>query len=72
MSNYVITSGPDGTLWVSLQPLLDDINDQMANPEVMSNQLVADSLFAVRAFIAALVDEGQMDKLRSQIDESLR
>jgi hypothetical protein len=66
---YKIQNGPDGINWVSLEPLLEDIVEQMDNPEVSENQLVVDSLFAVKAFVEALISEGQQQRYCQDDDE---
>lgn len=66
---YKIQNGPDGINWVSLEPLLEDINEQLDNPEVAENQLVVDSLFAVKAFIEALISEGEQQRYGHDDDE---
>lgn len=57
MNRYHIETGPDGTHWVSLEPLLQDLEhhrQQAANqPEVR------DRFLAVEAFIQALIHEGR-------------
>jgi hypothetical protein len=68
---YVITEGQDGVFWVSLQPLLADINEQLENPEVSTNQLVVDSLFAVKAFVEAMIDEGKFQKYSEPRDDEI-
>jgi hypothetical protein len=59
---YVITNGPDGTNWVSLEPLLQDIIEQLDNPENSENQLVIDSLFAVKSFVQSLITEAELQR----------
>lgn len=56
---YKLQHGPDGITWVSLEPLYADICQQLDNPDNHENQLVIDSLFAVKAFVSALIDEGK-------------
>ena len=56
---YKLQHGPDGITWVSLEPLYSDICQQLDNPANHDNQLVIDSLFAVKAFVGALIDEGR-------------
>ena len=68
---YVIKEGPDGTLWLSLQPVLQDISEQLDQPEVAENQLVVDSLFAVKAFIEAMIDEGIAQKYGESRDDEI-
>lgn len=56
---YKLQHGPDSITWVSLEPLLLDIEEQLDNPDNHHDQLVIDSLFAVKAFVSALIDEGK-------------
>jgi hypothetical protein len=68
---YIITNGPDGITWVSLQPLLADINEQLDKPEIAENQLVVDSLFAVKSFVIALIEEGRVQEYPDGRDDEL-
>lgn len=56
---YKLQHGPDGITWVSLEPLRSDIIQQLDNPENQKDQLVIDSLFAVKAMVEALIEEGK-------------
>ena len=55
-TRYKIVSGPDGILWVSLQPLLHDIIEQSQN--CANNPEITRPLETVRSFISALIAEG--------------
>ncbi len=68
---YILTNGPDNITWVSLQPLLADINEQLDKPEIAENQLVVDSLFAVKSFVIALIEEGRVQEYRDDRDDEM-
>lgn len=71
---YHIQTGPDGTHWVSLEPLLDDVLEQIdtALPTVTEQQLQA--LYSVRIFLQALIQEGRQhdwDKTRKEHEHEM-
>lgn len=55
---YVITSGPDGVLWVSLQPLLSDIRLELARQMVAEDAVRVQALETVAGFVESLIREG--------------
>ena len=74
MNRYRLENGPDGTTWVSLQPLAQDVSD---NLDKLKN-IVYDGedkreldmrilgLEAILSFIGALITEKKLEQLREQ------
>jgi DNA-binding ferritin-like protein (Dps family) len=72
MSRYKIQTGPDGTHWVALEPLLQDVLEQLdqAVDQLSEQQLTA--MYGVRMFLQALIQEGNQqdwDKHRKSCEE---
>lgn len=57
MNRYRIESGPDGTHWVSLEPLLLDLEQH--RQQAHNQPEVRDRFLSVEAFIQALIQEGR-------------
>ena len=64
---YKITPGPDGILWVSLQPLLRDLRIERAKCELEGNYIAAQKVDVVIAFIDALISEGNYDLYKDEV-----
>jgi hypothetical protein len=58
---YKLTTGPDGTVWLPLQPMILDLQEQM--DKFSEQQHIVDKLYAVRTFLDALVFEAQRDAM---------
>ena len=77
MNRYKLENGPDGTTWVSLQPLAQDVSD---NLDKLKN-IVYDGedkreldmrilgLEAILSFIGALITEKKLELLRREHEE---
>ena len=61
-NRYVIAEGPDGIFWVSLQPLLIDITERLDAARENNAAGVIHAMESVRAFISALISEGNTQK----------
>lgn len=61
---YKISEGPDGIFWVSIQPLLMDIQDQLQSPELP--EVAVHPLECVESFLKALLQEGSINKYVQQ------
>lgn len=59
-TRYKIVTAQDGIHWVSLQPLLEDIKEQMDKPEIKENTHFITSLQYVKALVESLIREGEV------------
>ena len=77
MNRYVLQNGPDGITWCSLQPLMEDINENISKlMEIDITDLSADNkhifemkilgLRTVHQFIGSLVQEKDLELLREK------
>lgn len=74
---YVITEGPDGIHWVSIEPLIEDMReamDKLINIDILNidekqvqelNLKIA-ALKSVQEFFGALLTEVTLEKLRKE------
>ena len=67
-NRYVIAEGPDGIFWISLQPLLHDVSERLDAAREHNNPHVIHAMESVRAFISALVSEGNTQKYMRERD----
>jgi hypothetical protein len=67
-NRYVIARGPDGTYWVTLQPLLHDIIEQLNAAQ--DNQVTKHSLEVVRTFISALISEANFEEFANKQEDN--
>lgn len=65
-TRYKIVTAGDGIHWVCLQPLLEDIKQQLDDPAVKDNQHVFHSVESVKVFLEALVSEGNYQAYRAE------
>lgn len=73
-TRYKIITAGDGIHWVSLQPLLEDIKEQLDKDNIKNNEHVFHSVESVKVFLEALVSEGnyqayQTEKLLNEEDD---
>lgn len=61
-NRYVIAEGPDGIFWLSLQPLLHDVTERLDAAREHNDPHVIHAMENVRAFISALISEGNTQK----------
>ena len=75
MTNYVLTEGPDSTLWVSIQPLQRDILNsikemsELDNLSDEQNSHVNMKILGLRSiydFLDALIMEHQISKVKNE------
>lgn len=78
MNRYQLENGPDGITWVSIQPLMEDINENIVKMMDMDvselseeNQKIFElkilGLRTVHQFLGALVTEKSLEKLRTEL-----
>lgn len=60
MNRYKLVSGPDNITWCSLEPLLQDLNEQYDNATV---EYTKQQLYAVKTFIEALIVEKRVEEI---------
>lgn len=65
-NRYVIAEGPDGTFWISLQPLLLDVQDRLNHAQVENSQQTIFAMASVHAFLQALLNEGMTNKFQRE------
>jgi hypothetical protein len=76
-NRYVLQNGPDGITWCSLQPLMEDINENISKlMDIDISQLSDDNkhifemkilgLRTVHQFIGSLVQEKDLELLREK------
>lgn len=65
-NRYKIVTANDGIHWVSLQPLLADVKEQMDTDMVKNNPQVYASVESVKVFLEALVSEGNYNQYKSE------
>lgn len=76
-NRYVLQNGPDGITWCSLQPLMEDINENISKlMEIDITDLSADNkhifemkilgLRTVHQFIGSLVQEKDLELMREK------
>jgi arginase family enzyme len=76
-NRYVLQNGPDGITWCSLQPLMEDINENISklmnmditelsddNKEIFELKILG--LRTVYQFIGSLVQEKDLELLREE------
>lgn len=77
MNKYKLAKAEDGVIWVSIQPLMDDIRDsktklfavdtsRLSKEQKSEFQLRMIGLEAVYEFLGALVTEKQLEELRQE------
>lgn len=77
MNRYKLVKAEDGTIWVSLQPLMEDIRDsktkmfsidtsRMSQEQKSEFQLRMVGLEAVYEFCGALITEKQLEEMREE------
>lgn len=73
MTNYVVTKGPDGTTWVSIEPLMNDLKESVKHlmelevPEG-EEQLKDQKLMGLKAtyeILGALVQEANLKEYKN-------
>lgn len=79
MNRYKLVKAEDGTIWVSIQPLMEDIRDsktklfavdtsRLGSEQKSEFQLRMVGLEAVYEFLGALCTEKQLEELREERD----
>jgi hypothetical protein len=65
-NRYVIAEGSDGTFWVSLQPLIMDIQERRDHARQHSTESTVYAMESVHAFLHALLSEALSAKYQRQ------
>jgi hypothetical protein len=76
-NNYVLTEGPDSTVWVSVQPLQHDVykqieyfsdlpTDHLSESEKQTLNIKIIQLKGMYDFLDALLIENKMNKLKDE------
>ncbi len=71
--NYQLVEGPDKTVWVSLQPLVSDVNDMLQHIQTIDLETLSTidkdimefnmiGLKAISTFLSALVQESKQNE----------
>lgn len=80
-NRYVLTNGPDGITWCSLQPLMEDINENICKLMDIDTSELSDEnknvfemkilgLRTVHQFIGSLVQEKDLELLREKYNST--
>ena len=77
MNRYKLELGPDGTVWVSIQPLMQDIQDNLEKLKKIvyegDDKRELDmrilGLEAINSFLGALVTEKKLELMRKEHEE---
>lgn len=79
--NYQLEKGPDGTIWVSVQPLMQDVNHSMKHLMSIDTSTLSDTdkdimdfniigMKAIYTFLGALVQEVKVkEELQKQKED---
>ena len=69
---YVITTGPGGIHWISLEPLLADVKKAMSDERAKADPVVFHHLETVKAFVDALISEGLQADWKDELDKKFQ
>jgi hypothetical protein len=68
MNRYRLQRAPDGITWVSIDPLIQDVREQMAQPNQPQHVLTA--LQYVDSFLASLILESNQLQFQKSLKDS--
>lgn len=63
-TRYKIVTASDKIHWITLQPLLQDLKEQMDDPELKNNSDALYALEVVHSFVNSLITEGNYQQYK--------